>query len=393
MVHPDIRFMKAPGGENVAYAVHGDGPLVLCPAWWVSHVEADWDSPGFARFFERLGAGLRLVRYDRPGVGLSDRNVASRTLDDEVDLLGALLDHLGADSANLFAMSCGAPVAVTYAAKGAAKAVANGPSGNRAGNRAGTQPPIKRICFYGAYACGTDIGPAEVQSAVLGTVRAHWGLGSRALADIFLPGQPREVTDWFAATQRKVAAAEVAANLLQLTYDMDASGMLPAVECETLVLHRRGDRAIPLEAGRKLAAGLPNARFVPLDGRAHPPWVDGDAIADAANRFLRQGVVETEAAPASAGTADIFDRANRQLRMAGEAVPLTRLEYGVLAALVDAEGAVVTRDELLESVWQEQFAGSNRVDAVVRNLRRKLGASAAAVETAVGHGYRFAGWR
>ena len=46
----DIRFIRDAGGAKVAYAAFGEGPLIICPAWWVSHVERDWEHPGFRRF-------------------------------------------------------------------------------------------------------------------------------------------------------------------------------------------------------------------------------------------------------------------------------------------------------------------------------------------------------
>jgi DNA-binding response OmpR family regulator len=67
----------------------------------------------------------------------------------------------------------------------------------------------------------------------------------------------------------------------------------------------------------------------------------------------------------------------------------TRLEYGVLQHLSSHPDRVVGRDELLRDVWGQQFGGSNVVDAVVKSLRRKLGAHGGAIATVTGHGYRF----
>src|SRR2546429_8963830 len=74
-----VRFIRDTNGARIAYAVVGEGPLVICPAWWVSHVERDWEHPAFRSFFTRLADGFRVVRYDRPGTGLSDRDVPPRT--------------------------------------------------------------------------------------------------------------------------------------------------------------------------------------------------------------------------------------------------------------------------------------------------------------------------
>ena len=93
------------------------------------------------------------------------------------------------------------------------------------------------------------------------------------------------------------------------------------------------------------------------------------------------------ATPVSTGWA--FDAHARELRVDGHRVPLTRLEYGVLQHLSSHPDRVVGRDELLRSVWGQQFGGSNVVDAVVKSLRKKLGVHGGAIATVTGHGYRF----
>ena len=367
---PEIRFFKAPSGHNVAYAVHGDGPLVVCPAWWISHVEKDWGHAPFRAFFERLGHGLRVVRYDRPGVGLSDRDARGRTYEDETETLSAVIDALGAEQVSFFAVSCGGPPALAYAAAHPDR--------------------VGKICMYGTYGCGSDLGPPEVQEAVVALVRAHWGLGARAMADLFLPDASRTELDQLIAHQRDGADVEVAEELLRLTYAMDASDFLDRVAAECLIIHRRDDRAVPHSAGRRLATLLRNARLVTLDGDAHPPWMRGDEVADLANAFLA-GAQLSVAAAGGDGPCQ-FDTANRQLVVAGTAVALTPLEFGVMVQLVQNAHSVVTRDDLLGAVWNQQFEGSNKIDAVVRNLRKKLGRFAPSIRTVIGHGYRFDGW-
>lgn len=369
---PEIRFFRDRRGHNVAYARHGNGPFVICPAWWVSHVEQDWTHPAFRSFFTRLGEGLTLVRYDRPGVGLSDRDVPARSQADEVDLLDDLVAELDATTYGFFATSCGAPVALTHAARHPDR--------------------VDRICLYGAYAEGRAICTAEVQNAILATVKAHWGLGSRAMADVFLPDASRELIDAFARYQRDSASVDVAVQLLALTYAMDARDVLGQVAAETLILHRRGDRAIPYESARTLAAGIKGARLVTLEGRTHPAWVDGDEIARMANNFLRG--LDAEAAETPGAVTDVcqLDRDNRCLIAEGERIELTPLQFAVLVELTAAEQQVVTRDVLLEKVWKQPFEGSNRIDSLIRGLRRKLGPYAPSIETVIGHGYRFTGW-
>jgi len=88
----------------------------------------------------------------------------------------------------------------------------------------------------------------------------------------------------------------------------------------------------------------------------------------------------------------ILDRARRGVRRSDGFLPLTRREFDVMTCLEEREGAVVSRDELLDEVWGPTFdGGSNVVDAVITSLRRKLGADAGLIETIRGHGYLFRG--
>jgi ATP/maltotriose-dependent transcriptional regulator MalT len=74
--------------------------------------------------------------------------------------------------------------------------------------------------------------------------------------------------------QRRSADADVAAAFLDLELTADAGESLAALTMPALVLHRRGDRTVPIGRGRELAAALPNARFVALSGDSHKPWLD-----------------------------------------------------------------------------------------------------------------------
>ena len=263
-----IRFFGF-GARRIAYGLSGEGPLMVAPAWWVSHLELDWQHERLRRFWEAVADGFRLVRYDRPGVGLSDRDATPRepTLDAEVELLGAMLDELDCERATLVGGSSGGCTAVAFAARFPER--------------------VERLLLYGSYADGSSIAPVEVREAIVGAVRSHWGLGSRLLADVFLGDEGRAERDQFTRDQQQSCDGETAAALLEEIYRTDVRPELEHVSAPTVVVHRRADRAIPYELGRQLAAGIDGATLVPLAGKAHLPWA-GDALAVA--RALRTGL-------------------------------------------------------------------------------------------------------
>lgn len=271
---PGIRFLLY-AGRRIAYAVSGSGAPLVAPAWWVSHVELDWSDPAFRSFWESVGAGHMLVRYDRLGVGLSDRDVSPEDLglDREVDLLAAVVDELALDTVSLVGGSTGGCAATAFAARYPQR--------------------VDRLLLYGAYADGLAIASAEVKEAIIATVRSHWGLGSRLLADVFVGGAGGPEQARLARYQRSATSPETAALLLEMVYRNDIRSELTRVRAPTLVVHRRGDRAIPYELGRELAAGITGARLIPLDGNAHFPWA-GDAAAAA--RALRSALAPAPSA-------------------------------------------------------------------------------------------------
>ncbi|CQD08576.1 alpha/beta hydrolase [Mycobacterium lentiflavum] len=264
----EIRFLRV-GDRRVAFDVRGDGPPLVAPAWWVSHLELDWEGDGFRRFWEVVADGYTLVRYDRLGVGMSDRTVedSDLTLDGEVAMLRALLDELGYGRVSLLGGSCGSCTAIAYAA---------------------TYPEqIERLVLYGSYANGSAITTAEVGDAIVAAVRAHWGLGSRLLSNMFLGAAESAEHERFARLQREAATADAAAALLRLVYRLDVRAYLPQVSAETLVVHRRGDRAVPHRLGREVAAAIPGAALTSLPGSAHFPWHgDVDSVARACREAL-----------------------------------------------------------------------------------------------------------
>jgi DNA-binding winged helix-turn-helix (wHTH) protein len=88
----------------------------------------------------------------------------------------------------------------------------------------------------------------------------------------------------------------------------------------------------------------------------------------------------------------LLDSAARELVLDGRRVNLTKLEFGVMEYLQRHAGQAVPRISLLENVWEQSYdGGSNVVDVVIRELRKKLGDRSSAIETVQGVGYRLRG--
>src|SRR3954471_24093207 len=109
----EIRFCEL-DGRRIAYATAGEGPLLLFGGRWVTHLEDEWAQPRARAFFEELARRHRVVRYDRIGVGLSDRGLSEApTIESESRALATVLAACGEGRATIFACSCAGLAAAT----------------------------------------------------------------------------------------------------------------------------------------------------------------------------------------------------------------------------------------------------------------------------------------
>jgi pimeloyl-ACP methyl ester carboxylesterase/DNA-binding CsgD family transcriptional regulator len=325
----EIRFLPR-GARRVAYERRGDGPPLVAPAWWVSHLELDWQSVDFRRFWEGVANGYTLIRYDRLGVGMSDRTVrdSDLSLDEEVATLRALLDELEFERVSLIGGSSGSCTAIAFAAAYPER--------------------VERLVLYGSYSHGAALTAPGVGDALLAAVRAHWGLGSRLLSDIFLGAADSAERERFARLQREAASAETAAALLGLVYRLDVRAHLPLVRPPALVVHRRDDRAVPSRLGREVAAAIAGATFIPLQGSAHFPW-HGDT--DSVVRACREALGPVQPSP--------------RHESEPESVLLSSREREILACVARGLGDREIAEQLVLS--------PHTVHRHVANIRRKLG--------------------
>jgi pimeloyl-ACP methyl ester carboxylesterase len=113
---PETRYAKS-GDIHIAYQAVGKGPLdlVLVPGF-ISHVELQWQNPRLAHMLQRLASFSRLIIFDKPGTGLSDRLTAIPTLEQRMDHVRAVMDAVGSERAARFGISEGGPMSVLFAA-------------------------------------------------------------------------------------------------------------------------------------------------------------------------------------------------------------------------------------------------------------------------------------
>jgi pimeloyl-ACP methyl ester carboxylesterase/DNA-binding CsgD family transcriptional regulator len=335
----EVRFCEL-DGRRIAYATVGEGLPLVFGGRWVTHLEEEWADARTRRFYEELARTHRVVRYDRIGAGLSDRELRDApTIESEARALEAVLDACAGGPAAAFACSCAGLATMQLASVSPER--------------------FSKIVFFGAYVARHDI-PDVTRRSLVDFVRTNWPLAAQMLSGLKLPhGSGDEIAAW-TRYQRVSADAEVAAAFLELDLVSDATALAPKVPVPSLVLHRRGDRTVPIRHGRELAALLPNARFVALAGDSHLPQMDDQR--------------ELQRALAGFLTADIPVETNG-------ASPLSRRETEVLRLV--AVG--LSNREIASSLVVSEHTVHRHVANILRKLTQSSRAAAAAQATRAGY--------
>jgi pimeloyl-ACP methyl ester carboxylesterase len=270
---PETRYARS-GDVNIAYQVTGEGPIDLVYVMgWVSNLEAFWQEPTVARFFNRLASFSRLILFDKRGTGLSDRVPIDRlpTLEQRMDDVRAVMDAAGSERAALFGVSEGGPMCAVFAASFPQRTSA--------------------LVMYGSYA--KRVWDPEYPWAPTPEERERWYTvleqewGSGADVEILAPNADERFRDWWSRYLRMSASPGAAVALGRMNTAIDIRQLLSAIRVPTLILHRTGDRDIDVRGSRWMAGKIAGAKYAELAGDDHLPWVGGqDAILDEVEEFL-----------------------------------------------------------------------------------------------------------
>ncbi|MGO8906414.1 MAG: adenylate/guanylate cyclase domain-containing protein [Solirubrobacteraceae bacterium] len=275
---PTTRYAHS-GEASIAYQVIGEGPLdLLFLPGWISQIEQLWETPANRRLLERLAVFSRLILFDRRGTGLSDKVGEPYSIEQEAEDALAVLDAAGSERAALFTYSLGGPVGALLAAERPER--------------------VGALIMYASVA-RTSWAP-DYEWAMTREERDEWTeLTIATWGETRGPGLPTlapsmaddpALAEWFARIQRLAASPGEARMLLLAAADLDVREKLPLIRVPTLVMHRSLDQSWDVRHSRYLAAHIPGARYVELEGADSLPFVgDSDAIVEEIEEFLTGG--------------------------------------------------------------------------------------------------------
>jgi pimeloyl-ACP methyl ester carboxylesterase/plasmid stabilization system protein ParE len=276
MSTPPTQYAKS-GDASIAYQVVGEGEIdLVLVLGFATHLELQWESPPFARFFERIGSFSRLILFDKRGTGLSDPVTEAPTLEQRTDDVRAVMDAAGSERAALFGISEGGPMSVLFAA---------------------THPDrVTALVLHGAMGRTTEASdypwasPAQaLRESAAEFIVPYWGRQAEGMVELFAPSfaDDPQAVEFTARMERTAASPAMVQQIFEMFLDIDVRDILPAIHVPALVLHRRGDRVVNRRAGEDLAAQIPGARYVELPGIDHLPWAgDPEAVLGEIEEFL-----------------------------------------------------------------------------------------------------------
>jgi pimeloyl-ACP methyl ester carboxylesterase len=252
-----VRFCKSKDDQGLAWASVGDGPEIVKAPNWIGHLELDWRHPGLAHLFDSLSARRRLVYFDARGNGLSDWEMETISFDLMVDDLECVFNAASIDRAPILALSQGCAIAAAFAA--------------RAPER------VSAIVMMGGFPVGRAKRKSkkdqERAKALQAMMTSGWDDEYPSLRDLIaetiIPGASREDQRRYAEDMRDMISPENLGRYREVIDNLDVTSLLPEVQTPCLVMHSKGDRMQPIEQGRKLAAGIRNARFIVYESNNH----------------------------------------------------------------------------------------------------------------------------
>jgi pimeloyl-ACP methyl ester carboxylesterase len=226
---------------------------------WVHNLELDWDNPIWTPWLTWLTQRYTVVRHDWRGCGLSDRDKINSSLNDYVDDLEAVVRAAELERFALFGMAgMGGAISISYAARQPERvACLVLQESHTKGRLAGNPSPLQ----------------VAEQQARLKVIELGWPDDTPAYsqfhAALHIPAASAAQMRAYNELLRRSTTLEQAIGHLRAFWRVDITGIIPQVRCPALVFHARGDSVISFDEGRKLAALLPGARFVPLESKNH----------------------------------------------------------------------------------------------------------------------------
>jgi pimeloyl-ACP methyl ester carboxylesterase len=255
---------------SIAYQRFGQGtqdPLIVPGI--VSHLEMNWQVPGYAPLMQRLAQHFRVIIFDKRGQGLSDRFEGVPMLEQRMDDMRVVMQAAGSAREVLFATSEGGALGALFTA---------------------THPQlVERLVLVnamGRFCKAPDYPHMPSLERMLQGVADSWG--TPQAIPYFAPDRADDAAfcELGARYQRVTASPSAMRRVTQANAEIDVRAILPQLRRPVLIVQRRGDQVVRCGNGRYLADHVPEATYLELPGRDHMFFMgDAQPLVDALLRF------------------------------------------------------------------------------------------------------------
>ncbi len=362
MAQPQIRYTKTSDGVNIAYATVGQGSPIILISGSVSHVQIEWAQPALRRSYELLAEKHTLLRFDHRGMGLSDREVADFSLEMRLRDIDAVVSATGRTELILMGMQHGGLAAVAYAARYPQR--------------------ISHLILLDAFASGEERANTPQGRAMAELLKGDWDMWAENVGALAL-GWGREESRQFGAFVRAAVTGDAYRRMFADLVRTDVTELLRMVETPTLVVKHTGLEYVSMDMTRRLAAGIPRANLVMVEGKLTEATEQVQAAIDEflgdGERFVRRPVDGATSTPrdrtTATGTAvilftDIVSSTELTERMGDVAFreASRALDSGLRAAIRDAGGAAIDGKLLGDGVLATFPSAAQAIDGARRCL-------------------------
>jgi len=280
---PKTRWARTVDGASIAYQDFGSGPITLVVILgWISHLELYWEEPRFARFMRRLARNMRVLHFDKRGVGMSDRLSGAPGLDVQMDDVRAVLDAARVERAAILGCgACGPPLAAVFAATHPDRTLA--------------------LCLHGSISFRRapdfpwGLSEAEEEEGLERQV-SSWGDEEQAVTFVreFFGERPEDApVDDPAFLRRVVRQARFAATPTsyaefdRMWFETDVRVSLPTIHVPTAVFVKQDADDWDRGSAEYHVGRIAGAQLVEVPGAAGVIWVEEpEPVVSAVERFL-----------------------------------------------------------------------------------------------------------
>ena len=317
-MNPQVRYATASDGVRIAFSTTGVGtPVMWITAPPFSHVQLEWTQPGGYLYFEPLARRHTLIRFDLRGMGLSDRDVPEFSLDTYLRDVDAVAQRAASAPFALIGSQHGAQIAVAYAAAHPDR--------------------VSRLVLTDPFARGADFAALPRIIAMIDLIGRDWEMFTENVAGVAY-GWGREDTRRFGEFVRAAITPDVTLTAFAGLTRIDVTALLPRLRLPVLVLHHSDLAIVTAEMAREVAARIPDAQFMPLEGK----WLEStNEMTAAMLAFISEDEADGGAASGGDDTAPVRPLTPREREVAA-LVAAGRTNREIAADLVLAERTVET---------------------------------------------------